>query len=406
MGHGIELSVDNATTWKTLFDSGADQINTICWGPLRRLTKRVIYWGDAFEVGGGQNTVVRCSRDGGATIYSEWDFGYVSGPRNFIVALACCVYDPKVAYLILDSGKIYKTINYGEDWDAVVGPISGRSVRALAVHPSDPQVVVIGYSTVFGGTGYIYYSNNGGDTWVQASVSDTNIDLLGATVLSNGTMLVCGAWVYSTWGYNAWVAGVWDAATGVRVHSAPHASGYPATWFHCIDRALVGGTRALVGGHPEREGGVALSKTRGSSFLDNAADLLPAQGYTDNFTTCALSMSGLIAYVSIESSGLWRSEDGMTTWEKVFTFNAGADHRVRGVVIADPVQEDWVWMLTGEDNGTDLNNPKSIHYSEDKGETWEPVINLETPAAYLLFASQFVLGYDRNATNASETVLT
>ncbi|MBI5305526.1 MAG: hypothetical protein HY868_25580 [Chloroflexi bacterium] len=407
MGHGVELSFD-AQTWKLLFETGSDPVNTLCWGPIRKLTKRVMYWGDAYQVGGGQNTVVVCSRDGGATIYSSWDFGYVSGARNYIVEIACCKLDPKTAYVVLDNGKCHKTIDYGKNWADVTPTDSlfyGATTRQIAIHPTNPDIVVLACYGSFWTSGF-FWSTTGGTSWSEyhthASYDDIPQRGTGATITPNGLILAsCDYFTrvaesYPTRNYKP------SASAQVYQGDANRNGGR-------MDSAITGGTRVLMAGNdPSVVNGIVLSKTQGESFVDQYPSGLPGPWYTDNFTNCALSKSGMIAYVSIEGQGLYRSQDNCVTWEQVYTFvggGVGNDYRVRNVVVSDPVNEEWVWMLAGENQALGMNNPKAIRFSENAGDDWEDVRALVLPSPYLSYSAHFALGYDKTL-NASEPILT
>lgn len=406
-GH-IELSYDNAGAWKDLYTYAPEAISVVQWGPVRKLTKRVMYWGDAYIEGGGPNTLVRCSRDGGVTVYSEWDFGYVSGPRNSMVQMACCKLDPKHAYLVLDNGKVYKTIDYGENWTEVTPTDAlfyGNNVKQMAVHPTNPDMVVIATYGDFWHSGF-FWSTTGGTSWLEyhttASYGDIPQRGTGATVTPDGVMLAsCNYYTRVPESDPTRIYRLGDSPSTVFLGSAGSNGGW-------MDSAITGGTRVFTAGdYPNQHYGDLLSKTKGASFAEQYPSGLPEPGFSDGFTNCALSKSGMIAYVAIESRGLYRSKDNCATWEKLYAFvevAAGEDYRVRGAIVSDPVNEDWVWMLAGE-NQSSGSNPKVIRFSENAGEDWEDVRSLVNPGSYFAFNSQFALGYDKNTVGLEDPVV-
>jgi hypothetical protein len=80
-------------------------------------------------------------------------------------------------------------------------------------------------------------------------------------------------------------------------------------------------------------------------------------------------MSGLTLYVSIESHGLYQSTDDGVTWSQVFEYtHSGPGYRTNAMVVCDPIEEDWVWLIAHKYNGG--LTPYGLYLSKDAGVTW------------------------------------
>lgn len=67
--------------------------------------------------------------------------------------------NPDVLYCGTEGGEIYKSVNHGNSWSCVSRPYNMPSGEAIAIHPSNPDVVY------FGGGNNIFKTTDGGNTW-------------------------------------------------------------------------------------------------------------------------------------------------------------------------------------------------------------------------------------------------
>src|SRR3954466_11998444 len=91
--------------------------------------------------------------------------GYVSAPAGVPG-------DPATYYLGLPEGGVWKTTNAGTTWKPIFDEVHVASVGAVAVAPSDPNVIYVGTGNNSGwaftaGKG-IYKSTDAGRTWTAA----------------------------------------------------------------------------------------------------------------------------------------------------------------------------------------------------------------------------------------------
>src|SRR5205085_7009313 len=87
---------------------------------------------------------------------------------------------PNVAYIGFDNGGVWRSTDYGSTWHSLFDAQSTGSIGAIAVAPSDPNVVYVGSGAgiirpdLATGNG-IYKSTDGGNTWVNLGLHDTQM---------------------------------------------------------------------------------------------------------------------------------------------------------------------------------------------------------------------------------------
>lgn len=111
-------------------------------------------------------------------LYSELRFRHIGPPGNRTSAVAGVPGDPMIYYIGASSGGVWKSTDGGENWDPIFDDQPAQSVGALAIAPSDPQVVWVGTgeawvrSNVSIGNG-VYKSTDGGKTWEHMGLEET-----------------------------------------------------------------------------------------------------------------------------------------------------------------------------------------------------------------------------------------
>jgi photosystem II stability/assembly factor-like uncharacterized protein len=113
-----------------------------------------------------------------ATTYAELKYRHVGPVGNRVSAVAGIAGDPLIYYAGAASGGIWKTTDGGVHWEPIFDDQPAQSIGALAVAPSDPNVVWAGTGEAFIrshisiGNG-IYKSTDAGKTWKHMGLDAT-----------------------------------------------------------------------------------------------------------------------------------------------------------------------------------------------------------------------------------------
>jgi photosystem II stability/assembly factor-like uncharacterized protein len=148
-----------------------------------RLTRRTFWTGVAVTlalvaidlVPGGAQEGSHTKIDG---LYSQLPWRFIGPEGNRVLAVAGVAGDPLVYYAGAASGGIWKTSDGGQDWVPVFDDQPAFAIGALAVSPSDPNVVWAGTGETFLnsrtslGLG-VYKSTDAGKTWTQIGLEKT-----------------------------------------------------------------------------------------------------------------------------------------------------------------------------------------------------------------------------------------
>ena len=260
-------------------------------------------------------------------------FRCIGPPRGGrVVAVAGDPSEPAVFWFGAVAGGIWKTGDAGVTWTNVSdGYLKTSSVGALAVSTSDPNVIWagMGESTIRGDVSHgdgVYRSTDGGRSWVHLGLDDTR------------------------------------HISEIRIHPRDP----DRVWVAALGHAF--GPNSQRGVFRTTDGGASWARVLHENDRTGAADLaLDARNPTVLYASLweahrnfwELSSGG-------PGSGLWRSDDGGTTWARI-TPNLGlpASATLGKIgVAASPARSGRVWALVESDAAPGL------YRSEDFGETW------------------------------------
>jgi photosystem II stability/assembly factor-like uncharacterized protein len=275
----------------------------LSWTPVRRVA---IHPGNA-------NEIYACI-DAGKGLYkstnggSTWSRVNLGPPAGVITASArTYVFAPSnsnIRYASFGSwgasGGFYRTTDGGSTWTEVGGSTITRTVIAVAIHPTNPNIVLAGTSG-----GGLYRSTDGGNSWtlVSAELADSTFFSV-AFAPSNPNIAYAGGynWVYiSTDGGQTW----------------SNADSYFPTWYveglaihpNQPDTVLVGANFFPWGGVYKRTSSTASFALKASG-MDDTFVLRIEQDPNNSSTLYAATWGG----------GAFRSDDSGNTWYPLYAF--------------------------------------------------------------------------------------
>lgn len=264
----------------------------------------------------------------GGTAWRE--VGPYRGGRS--CAVAGIPTDRSTYYFGAAGGGVYKTTDAGRSWSNVSDGFFGGSIGAVAVSPSDPNVVYVGTGekTVRGNVSHgdgVYRSTDAGRTWTHVGLADTR------------------------------------QIGRVRVHPTDPDTVYVAAIGHLF------GPNDERGVFRSRDGGATWEKVLFVSADAGAVDLcfdptnpriLYASTWNVRRTAWELSSGG-------EGSGLWKSTDSGSTWTEL-SKNGGLPKDTWGIsgITVSPTNPDNLYAIIEASDG-------GVFRSRDAGESWRRV---------------------------------
>ncbi len=352
------------------------------------LTGVLIVLGALAAPAAGQGPVRRAEVPEGfevpAQVLEDIDFRMVGPARGGRVTTVTGIPDqPHVFYMGSTGGGVWKTVNAGVSWTNLTDDdLAVGSIGAVAVAPSDPNVVYVGTGSacprgnISVGNG-VYRSTDGGRSWTHVGLEAAG--LIGRIVVDpddpdRALVAVLGQifgrsperGVYLTEdGGKTWTAALQiSEATGaveLAMNPANPRELFAAMWqaerkpWTLIDGGAEGGL------YRTRDGGDSWEPVGGG--LPEASEDKPVGRIGVSIAASDPRRVYALVTAAEERGGLYRSDDGGDTWTRV---NGNRRLRARGWyyshVVADPTDPDTVYVL---------NAPflKSV----DAGKSFQPV---------------------------------
>jgi photosystem II stability/assembly factor-like uncharacterized protein len=273
-------------------------------------------------------------------------------------------------------GGIWKTIDGGRSWENISDGFFGGSIGAIAVAPSDNNVIYAGggEKTVRGNVSYgygVWKSDNAGETWTQMGLENSrhigririhpdNPDVVFVAVMGDLFKDTKERGVYkSTDGGKTWKKTLFanEGAGAVDLIIDPHNPRvlYASTWK--IKRTP----------YSLESGGEGSAIWKSIDSGDTWTNLSEKKGLPDGawgisaVTVSPVKRNRIYALIENEKGGLFRSDDGGETWTKT---NEDRSLRQRAWyytrIYADTQDEDAIYVMN-----------VSYHKSKDAGKSFE-----------------------------------
>ena len=285
--------------------------------------------------------------------------------------------DPLVYYAATASGGVWKSINGGLEWQPIFDEQPVSSTGAIAIAPSDPNVVYVGSGeanprgNVAEGNG-IYRSTDAGKTWRHVwkqegqigtiEVHPENSDIAFAAVLGSIFGPNPERGVYRTTdGGDTWERVLFqDENTGASdVHFNPANPRILFAGLWQARRTPWGFTSGGPGSglHMSRDGGSTWERLEGRGLPDGVWGRVGVR-------VAPSEPNRVYALIEATDGGLFRSDDGGDTWEHI-SANRGIRQRAwyYTTLTVDPQNPEVVWfpqvrMLKTSDGGRTLRSVK------------------------------------------------
>jgi len=328
-------------------------------------------------------------------IYSQLRYRYIGPPGNRASAVVGVPGDPMVYYIGASSGGIWKSTDAGVHWKPIFDGQPVQSIGALAVAPSDPNVVWAGTGEAFVrsnisiGNG-VYKSTDAGKTWkhmgldmtgrigrVAIDPRDPDIVFVAAVGHCYGPQQERGVF-RTTDGGKTWERVLFvDENTGCfEIAMDPNNPRilFAGMW------PLVIRTWGRESGGPN--GGLYMSKDGGSTWKHLTGHGLPEPPIGKVGVAVAPSNSNVV-YALMETGTpnrgvLWRSNDGGENW-KLVSYNRLLNERPHYAsrIMVSPADENEVYFAANSPSITYDGGitSETVRWSGDCHDMWaDPLI--------------------------------
>ncbi len=365
--------------------------------------------------------------------YSEMKWRMIGPFRaGKVNAVAGVPGNPAVYYMGADGGGVWKTNDGGVTWKPIFDGESIASMGAIAVSPSNPNIIYAGtgVNTVYGDVSYgngVYKSTNGGETWQHLGLEDSR-HIARILVDPRNPDIVLVAAIGDGYGPNE-QRGVFRSTDGgknwKKVLFKDNTTGAVDLCFEPGNPRVVYATLWHVIWKPELKdqpfepgSGLYKSKDGGITWKQITGNGLPTVNWGRSGVAVAPGVGGKRIYVIIDAKekkgGLFRSDDGGATWRKITEDPRIETSWYMGEIFVDPKNPDGVYVplqnfyrstdggksftaIKGAPGGDDYHtmwidptNPQRMILGTDQGatisvnggETWSPWYNQPTGEFY------------------------
>lgn len=297
-----------------------------------------------------------------------------------VTAVAGIPGKPSTYYFGTPGGGVWKTTSGGRVWDPIFDEAHVASIGALALAPSNPEIIYVGTGEETPGKG-MYKSVDGGKTWTEAGLNftryisaivvdprDPNIVLASARDYFYATPM---RGIYKTTdGGQTWRQVFFkdDKTSVVDMVASPDDPTivYAATYNLLLDP----NQRRALG----TESQIYKSTDAGSTWQQLSGAGLPTTGRGTIGLAVAPATEGKRVYTII-NSGIFRSDDGGANWYRSTTDPRITGSTFFGKIYTDPRNPDIVYvmqtsMYRSTDGGKTFASYKGAPSGEDQHVLW------------------------------------
>ena len=297
-----------------------------------------------------------------------------------VMAVAGIPGKPAIYYFGTPGGGVWKTTNGGRVWKPIFDDAHVASIGAIALAPSNPDIIYVGTGEETAGNG-IYKSTDAGRTWTRAGLEDTRY--LTAIIIDprDPNIVLVSARDYfpaasargifrTTDGGKTWNRVFFkdDKTSVVALEAAPDDPRiiYAATYnlqFNSNNRRALGSDSQIL-----------KSTDEGATWQQLSGAGLPPTGRGTIGLAVAPGTDGKRVYTII-NSGFFRSDDGGTTWQRTTNDPRITGSTFFGKTYTDPRNPDVVFvmqtsMYRSTDGGKTFESFKGAPSGEDQHVLW------------------------------------
>ncbi len=332
-------------------------------------------------------------------------FGNNGDPRGLVAGrVADIALDPgyngtsnQTVYLGAAQGGLWKTTNNGQSWTPLTEDQPSLAVGALAIDPTNPQVIFVGTGEAhFSGDSYygagLLKSVNGGQTWTRIAGPAFN-DQTPANAFINATfskivvnpaapqtVYVCTATGSTSSSSSSTEAvplgrrGVWKSTDGGLNFTLLDATGTDGAvsatdlWLDPGNRERVYAALSGAGIYLSENGGTTWAKLAGGLPATGFSRIILAAGpplppATKPTLYAAFALAG-------DNIAFFRSVDGGMSWTRLNEPATGGQHSYNLALAVDPTDANLLYYCTSANKDYDDG---SVWRSRDGGQNWQGI---------------------------------